>query len=93
MAQPFGRRVAIKSTRWDVTPSARRFDQNLVDQNLVTTAGGLAGLKMISDLMNNFQISLFEGPKRLINFAFPIMFDEHLLLPRPARRVREERDC
>jgi hypothetical protein len=36
-------------------------------KKLATTAG----LKMISDLMNNFQISLFEGPKRLINFTFP----------------------
>ena len=50
----------------------------------------LLGLKMINDLMNNLQINLFEGPEGLINFAFPIKFDEHLSLPRSGRRIWEE---
>ena len=45
---------------------------------------------MINDLMNNLQISLFEGADSLINFAFSVKFDEHLLLRRLGRRVREE---
>jgi hypothetical protein len=45
---------------------------------------------MINDLMDNLQINLFEGSDSLINLALPIIFDEHFLLARPARRVREE---
>jgi hypothetical protein len=45
---------------------------------------------MINDLTDHIQIDLFEGPERLINFAFPVKFDEHLSLPRPGRQVRED---
>jgi hypothetical protein len=47
----------------------------------------LHGLKMIYDLMNDFQIDLFECPERLINLAFPVKFDEHFALARPGRRI------
>src|SRR5215472_7408927 len=45
---------------------------------------------MINNPVNNLQIKLFEGPDSLINFALSKKFDEHLSLPRPGRRVREE---
>jgi len=45
---------------------------------------------MIDDLINKLQIDAVEGPERLINFALPIKFDEHLSLSRSARRIREE---
>jgi hypothetical protein len=45
---------------------------------------------MINDLINNLQIDLFEGSKRLINFVHSAEFDEHLLLARPGRRIWEE---
>ena len=48
---------------------------------------------MINDPVNNLQIKLLEGPDSLINFALPKKFDEHLSLPRPGRRVREEGEC
>ena len=41
----------------------------------------LPGLKMTNDLLNNLQISLFEGPEGFINFALSKKFDEHLSLP------------
>jgi hypothetical protein len=50
----------------------------------------LLRLKMLNDLMQNLQINLFEGPERLINFALPKKFDEHLSLSRPGGRIREE---
>ena len=49
-----------------------------------------AGLKMVSDLMNNLQIKLFEGPDSFINFALSQKFNEHLSLSRPGRRILEE---
>jgi hypothetical protein len=45
---------------------------------------------MISDLTNNLQIKLLEGPDSLFNFALPKKFDEHLSLLRPGRRIWEE---
>jgi hypothetical protein len=41
----------------------------------------LLDLKMHNNAMNNLQIDLFKGPERLINFALPKKFNEHLLLP------------
>ena len=45
---------------------------------------------MINDPVNNLQIKLFEGPDSFIDFTLPKKFDEHLSLPRPGRRIREE---
>ena len=45
---------------------------------------------MINDPVNNLQIKRLEGPDSLINFALAKKFDEHLSLPRPARRILEE---
>jgi hypothetical protein len=38
---------------------------------------------MIYKLINDFQIDLFECPKRLGNLSFSIDFDEYLSLERP----------
>jgi hypothetical protein len=45
---------------------------------------------MINDPVNNLQIKLFEGPDSLIHFGLSAEFDEHLLLARSGRRIREE---
>jgi hypothetical protein len=37
----------------------------------------LLALKMIYDLVNDFQIDLFKGSKRLRNLSFLIDFDEY----------------
>ena len=47
---------------------------------------------MMNDLVNNLQIKLLEGPDSLIDFALSKKFDEHLLLPGPGPRGREELD-
>jgi hypothetical protein len=39
------------------------------------------------DLMNDLEINLFEGYKRLINLTHAVEFNEHLLLLRPGRRI------
>jgi hypothetical protein len=44
---------------------------------------------MIYELINDFQIDLFEGPKRLINLSFPIDFDECLPLARSRFRFQK----
>src|SRR6516162_9035667 len=51
---------------------------------------GILGFKVINDPVNNLQIKFLEGPDSLINFALSKKFDEHLSLPRPGRRIREE---
>src|SRR5262245_38335254 len=45
---------------------------------------------MIDDLVDNLQIKLLEGPHSLINFALSEKFDQHLSLPRSARRIWEK---
>jgi hypothetical protein len=42
---------------------------------------------MINDPVNDLQINPFEGPERLINFALPKKFNEHLSLPWSLRRI------
>ena len=41
----------------------------------------LLGHKMVSDLMNNLEVNLFDGPDSLISVALPKSFDEHLSVP------------
>jgi hypothetical protein len=45
---------------------------------------------MINDLLNNLQISLLEGPERLVNLAFSIDFDKDFSLSRPCRWIWKE---
>jgi hypothetical protein len=44
---------------------------------------------MIYEAINDFQIDLFEGPKRLGNLSFPIDFNESLPLSRSGFRRRK----
>jgi hypothetical protein len=51
---------------------------------------GLQALEVVNDLTDEVEINLFEGPEGLINFAFPVKFDEHLSRSRPGCRLRED---
>src|SRR6516162_202812 len=45
---------------------------------------------MINNPVDNLQIKLLKGSDSLINFALSEKLDEHLSLPRPRHRIREE---
>jgi len=70
-------------------PSLGRTNPRTVSY-LLRGVSRLPGLKVIYHLVHNLKIILLEGPDSLINFALSIKIDEHLSLPRPGRRIREE---
>ena len=52
--------------------------------------GSVLAFEMIYDFINDFQVDLFERPKRLGNLAFSIHLDQYLPLARSGFWCRKE---